>query len=55
VRFPAEYGTPGGPEDTLPWSTLEIPERLCPEFCVRAGVVHRADATLLAESTADVA
>jgi dihydroorotase len=36
-------------------STLEIPERLRPELCLRAGVVHRADASLLAESTADVA
>ena len=35
--------------------TLDIPERLRPELCLRAGVVHRADASLLAESTADVA
>jgi dihydroorotase len=35
-------------------STLEIPERLRPDFCLRAGVVHRADSSLLAESTADV-
>ena len=36
-------------------ATLEIPERLRPELCLRAGVVHRADSSLLAESTADVA
>jgi dihydroorotase len=36
-------------------ATLEIPERLRPEFCLRAGIVHRADSSLLAESTADVA
>jgi hypothetical protein len=36
-------------------ATLEIAERLRPELCLRAGVVHRADASLLAESTADVA
>ena len=36
-------------------STIDIPERLRPELCLRAGVVHRADASLLAESTADVA
>jgi dihydroorotase len=35
--------------------TIEIPERLRPELCLRAGVVHRADSSLLAESTADVA
>jgi dihydroorotase len=35
--------------------TLEISERLRPDFCLRAGVVHRADSSLLAESTADVA
>jgi dihydroorotase len=35
--------------------TLPLAERLRPEFCLRAGVVHRADASLLAESTADVA
>jgi dihydroorotase len=35
--------------------TLDIPERLRPELCLRAGVVHRADSSLLAESTADVA
>lgn len=36
-------------------ATIEIPERLRPELCLRAGVVHRADSSLLAESTADVA
>jgi dihydroorotase len=36
-------------------STIEIPERLRPELCLRAGVEHRADSSLLAESTADVA
>jgi dihydroorotase len=36
-------------------STIEIPERLRPELCLRAGVVHRADSSLLVESTADVA
>jgi hypothetical protein len=36
-------------------ATLEIPERLHPDFCLRAGVVHRADSSLLVESTADVA
>ena len=36
-------------------STIEIPERLRPELCLRAGVVHRADSSLLSESTADVA
>jgi dihydroorotase len=36
-------------------ATLEIPERLRPDFCLRAGVVHRADSSLLVESTADVA
>jgi dihydroorotase len=36
-------------------ATIEIPERLGPDFCLRAGVLHRADSSLLAESTADVA
>jgi dihydroorotase len=36
-------------------STIEIPERLRPELCLRAGVAHRADSSLLMESTADVA
>jgi dihydroorotase len=36
-------------------ATIEIPERLRPELCLRAGVVHRADSSLLVESTADVA
>ena len=36
-------------------ATIEIPERLRPELCLRAGVLHRADSSLLAESTADVA
>jgi dihydroorotase len=36
-------------------ATLEIPERLRPDLCLRAGVVHRADSSLLVESTADVA
>lgn len=35
--------------------TIDIAERLRPELCVRAGVVHRADSSLLEESTADVA
>jgi dihydroorotase len=35
-------------------STIDIAERLRPELCLRAGVVHRADASLLVESTADV-
>ena len=34
--------------------TIELSERLRPEFCLRAGVVHQADSSLLAESTADV-
>jgi len=36
-------------------ATIELSERLCPELCLRAGVAHRADSSLLAESTADVA
>jgi hypothetical protein len=36
-------------------ATIEIPERLRPELCLRAGVVHQADSSLLVESTADVA
>ena len=36
-------------------STIDISERLRPELCLRAGVVHRADSSLLSESTADVA
>ena len=36
-------------------STIELSERLRPDFCLRAGVVHPADSSLLAESTADVA
>jgi dihydroorotase len=35
--------------------TIGITERLRPELCLRAGVVHRADSSLLVESTADVA
>lgn len=35
--------------------TIDIAERLRPELCVRQGVVHRADSSLLEESTADVA
>jgi len=34
---------------------LGLTERLRPELCLRAGVVHRADSSLLAESAADVA
>ena len=34
---------------------LRITERLRPEFALRAGVVHRADSSLLVESTGDVA
>src|SRR5688572_24842871 len=48
--------------EACPWrvtdclvATIEIPERLRPELCLRAGIVHRADSSLLAESTADVA
>jgi hypothetical protein len=37
-----------------PAHDVELAERLRPELCLRAGVVHRADASLLAESTADV-
>jgi dihydroorotase len=36
-------------------STIDITERLRPELCLRAGVVHQADASLLVESTTDVA
>jgi dihydroorotase len=36
-------------------STIDITERLRPELCLRAGVVHQADSSLLRESTADVA
>ena len=36
-------------------SAIELPERLRPEFCLRDGVVHPADSSLLSESTADVA
>jgi hypothetical protein len=36
-------------------ATIDITERLRPELCLRAGVVHRADASLLQESAADVA
>jgi len=34
---------------------ITITERLRPEFALRAGVLHRADSSLLVESTADVA
>jgi len=34
---------------------ISITERLRPELCLRAGVVHRANASLLVESAADVA
>lgn len=34
---------------------LRITERLRPELALRAGVVHRADPSLLEESTPDVA
>jgi dihydroorotase len=36
-------------------SAITVGERLRPEFALRAGVLHRADSSLLAESTADVA
>jgi hypothetical protein len=36
-------------------STIESPERLRPELWLRSGVIHRADSSLLAESTTDVA
>ena len=36
-------------------SEITIKERLRPEFALRAGVLHRADSSLLAESTSDVA
>ena len=36
-------------------SEITITERLRPEFALRGGVLHRADSSLLAESTADVA
>jgi dihydroorotase len=35
-------------------SAITVGERLRPEFALRAGVLHRADSSLLAESTADV-
>jgi dihydroorotase len=35
-------------------SQITVSERLRPEFALRAGVLHRADSSLLAESTADV-
>lgn len=34
---------------------IPVTERLRPELCLRAGVVHRADSSLLQESAADVA
>jgi dihydroorotase len=36
-------------------STIDLAERLRPELCLRAGVAHGADSSLLEESTADVA
>jgi general stress protein 26 len=34
VRFPAEYGTPGGPESLRPWSDVEARLRAAPNYWI---------------------